>query len=238
MTASLVAAPAPLQGTRGRNRADPAGCRRPHRRWRRHESLRPAPGATEGFGWVFNNVTGFITLSCIEPSHHVQRAAAGGLCPLRHHRRAADNGRLAGATRRHGTSGDRCRRHAQRRDRRQLLRQHDVGAGRIAYYCAVPVSGDEQNWSGKSTLTGLTLAATATTASSTAYRVCRYTSSRWNTVTPVVPNEEQLTRLHGVRTARPTRISSSSARAAPAGPCTPAPMTPCCWHTFDQQAWP
>jgi Tfp pilus assembly protein PilV len=48
----------------------------------------------------------------------------------------------------------------------------------LEYFCAVPVTEAEPLWSGRSVLTGLTLAPAVASASGTAYRVCRYTKHR------------------------------------------------------------
>lgn len=48
----------------------------------------------------------------------------------------------------------------------------------LEYFCAVPVTDAEPRWSGRSVLTGLTLAPAVASTSGTAYRVCRYTKHR------------------------------------------------------------
>jgi Tfp pilus assembly protein PilV len=44
----------------------------------------------------------------------------------------------------------------------------------VAYYCAIPL-GLQSTWTGRSNLTGLTLAASIADGTASAYRVCRYT---------------------------------------------------------------
>lgn len=63
----------------------------------------------------------------------------------------------------------------------------EYGTDFLAYYCAVPVVTGQKNWSGMTVLAGLTFATSTTDATSTSYRVCRYTDVRDNT--KVVPTD-------------------------------------------------
>lgn len=74
-------------------------------------------------------------------------------------------------------------------------------ASSITYYCAVPLASGANDWDGRSTLTGLPLAVNAADTSALRYRVCRYTTSRWNTATPVVANEDHPSTYADVATA-------------------------------------
>ncbi len=60
----------------------------------------------------------------------------------------------------------------------------------VAYFCALPVGTVDQWWSGRATVDGLPLATSISPADVLLYRVCRYTTSRWNTSTPVVANQD------------------------------------------------
>lgn len=59
----------------------------------------------------------------------------------------------------------------------------------VEYFCAVPVSDGNPMWSGRALVTGLSLAASVGTTTSTDHRVCRYTRDRAHTVVPAIPNE-------------------------------------------------
>lgn len=48
----------------------------------------------------------------------------------------------------------------------------------LEYFCAVPVTEAQPGWSGRSVLSGLTLASSVDSISGEAYRVCRYTKYR------------------------------------------------------------
>lgn len=48
-------------------------------------------------------------------------------------------------------------------------------AGAVAYYCAVPITDDTQNWTGRSRVSGLDLAGSDSDDDDDEFRVCRYT---------------------------------------------------------------
>lgn len=60
----------------------------------------------------------------------------------------------------------------------------------VAYFCAVPVTTEVPKWSGRSELTGLSVAASIATVSAVQYRVCRYTTTRSQAVVPTISNAE------------------------------------------------
>jgi Tfp pilus assembly protein PilV len=67
-------------------------------------------------------------------------------------------------------------------------------AGALAYYCAVPVTEDTPNWSGRSKINGLDLASSSSDDDEDEYRVCRYTRDLAHTVvgegSPVMTNAD------------------------------------------------
>lgn len=68
----------------------------------------------------------------------------------------------------------------------------ETGSQFIEYFCAVPVTGTDTppRWSGRSQLSGLSLATSAADATDTRYRVCRYTPVRAHTaVSSTFPNQ-------------------------------------------------
>ena len=54
----------------------------------------------------------------------------------------------------------------------------------VAYFCAVPLGDSGTAWSGRSRVTGLSLAASVADATATLLRVCRYTPYREHRVVP------------------------------------------------------
>lgn len=63
----------------------------------------------------------------------------------------------------------------------------ETGSTYVAYICAVPINLVSSKWSGQSRLTGIPLATSIADGSSSAFRVCRYTTVRNNTA--VVPTD-------------------------------------------------
>lgn len=68
--------------------------------------------------------------------------------------------------------------------------QEEPAAVSTSYYCAVPLGVTSMQWSGRSTVTGLSLAATISDATATLFRVCRYTTLRSQATVPTIANAD------------------------------------------------
>ena len=192
--AAALAVPAtgsPLQAVRGRNRVVPPAAV-DQTGDRAGTSLFTPPGAASGVGWVFNNITGVITQICAFTvcsnvdarlvSGYVRFAATATPPTTSDATAPPDTMALAGVgvivTLSDATS--------------TVIDcfESTPAANYIVYYCAVPLATATLTWTGRSTVAGLPLASNAADATNTRYRVCRYTAARWNTSSPVVPNQD------------------------------------------------
>ena len=108
----------------------------------------------------------------------------------------------------------------------------------VAYFCAMPVGVIENWWSGPATVNGLPLAASASDASASLFRVCRYTTSRWNTATPVVDNQNHPYAYNKVLTslANQSFLIILAGNGSTAFGCPDDTQT--VGRTMDQQPWP
>ena len=161
------------------------------------------PGAATGVSWIFNNSTAVIKQVCLADvctdfggrllAGYV-RFATGAAQPTSVESRSPPD---AAAT--PGTSV------------RVTLTDPSTGAvdcyqgapssiPYVAYFCALPVN-TANTWSGRATVEGLSLAANSSGAGAALYRVCRYTTSRWNTATPLVLNPDHPYNYSGVETS-------------------------------------
>lgn len=74
----------------------------------------------------------------------------------------------------------------------------------VAYYCAVPITDEQQNWSGRSRVTGLDLASGDNDDDDDEFRVCRYTRDLAHTAvgdgSPAMTNEDHPRDYVGVTT--------------------------------------
>jgi Tfp pilus assembly protein PilV len=193
---SLPTAGSPLQNPRGRHGAIPpeavagigseAGISR----------FTP-PGAPTGTTWVFDNVTGFITQTCIADVCTVapSRLLAGFV-------RFATGGAPTTSTAENppGTLqpgvGVAVTLTAPAASTLACFTRIDTAAQAVEYFCAVPVTAPgvplvgTPSWSGRSNVTGLTWASTIADPAADKFRVCRYTTVRGHTPVPPMRNED------------------------------------------------
>jgi prepilin-type N-terminal cleavage/methylation domain-containing protein len=64
---------------------------------------------------------------------------------------------------------------------------HYYGSDYVEYFCAVPTDLTDSKWSGKSMVTGITVASSIADSTASAYKICRYTTVRSNSA--VVPTD-------------------------------------------------
>lgn len=197
------------------------------------------PGAPQGVRWVFDNNTAVITQIC----NAAQGCVAGNARLLSGYIRFATlSAPVAGvginppgafitgigvavsATVPAGVSGD-------------CYTQEAPGGPYTSYDCAIPLGVAGQMWSGRSTLTGLSLAATIADPTDTVFRVCRYTALRSQAVVPALSNAQHPLDYVDVKAALTDQnfliIQAGDGTTAfdcpeglPAPPVNPAPTDP------------
>lgn len=153
--------------------------------------------AAPSVSWVFDDTTGVITQTCIADvcTTTTARLLAGFV-------RFATTGvpTTASSVSPPGTLdtlvGVSVSRTAPSAETIACSTRPDTTTQSLAYFCAVSVTAagvvtpPNPTWSGRASLTGLTLAASLTDATATAFRVCRYTTRRAHTATPQIPNAQ------------------------------------------------
>lgn len=150
-----------------------------------------APPGGGSLRWIFNNATGYITRICSDPSTCTDvnarllagfvRFALGSSQPSSSEAESPSDNGPGGidvvVTQTAPTTGSvACFENDQ----------NDY----VAYFCAVPVTSANPRWSGRSLLTGLSLASSIASTSSSERRVCRYTTTRAQTTVPTISNAE------------------------------------------------
>lgn len=161
------------------------------------------PGATGGLRWVFDNNTAVITKICNTASGcsvsnarllsgYIRFAtlappvAGVGINPPGSF--ITGVGVAVSATVPAAVAGD-------------CYTQEFPAAVSTSYFCAVPLGATGTEWSGRSTLTGLSLAASIADATSAVFRVCRYTALRSHATVPTIKNEQHPLDYAGVQSA-------------------------------------
>ncbi len=206
--AAALAVPAtgsPLQSVNGRSRAIPLSAVTLTGSDAGTSRFTP-PGAATGISWIFSNTTGVITQICdLSVCTTVDARLVSGFV------RFATTAAPPPPTAAHAAmppdtsvpSGIDVRITLSNMASTviECFESTPSGTSYILYYCAVPLATATEPWSGRSSLTGLTLASNASDATATRTRVCRYTTSRWNTATPVVANQDHPYNYSNVNTA-------------------------------------
>jgi Tfp pilus assembly protein PilV len=150
------------------------------------------PGAPVGVTWVFNNVSGFITQRC-----------AGALCDTFNGRLLAGFVRFATAVPDPGPADtevppgglmavgiDVVLTSPAAPAAAVCFVNDELVSGSRVYACAVPVDGAGR-WSGRSNVTGLSLAASVADTTAGLFRVCRYTPYREHRLVPSQMRNEE-----------------------------------------------
>lgn len=149
------------------------------------------PGAS--FQWVFNNVTGYITQSCTGGvcTNFNARLLAGFVAFAEQGRPLDEQAELATGV---GTAFGVEVLQVAPVPGTVVCFVDPTGTSRVAYYCAVPLSGGAR-WSGRANVTGLLLATSiadpGSMAPPTVYRVCRYTPFRAHKIVPTEMRNDQ-----------------------------------------------
>lgn len=153
----------------------------------------PPGGALSGVSWIFSNTTGFITQVCAGTvcdvflgrllSGYVRFATSVSFPDVDDSRTPPDTSVPSGV-------GVSVALTAPAVSTVSCFAGVPTGTAYLEYFCALPIDGTTPFWSGRSTLSGLTLAGSVADPTDTANRVCRYTSVRTNDPSVALPDEE------------------------------------------------
>lgn len=165
------------------------------------------PGSTAA--WVFDNITGHITKSCVGEvctdfnarllTGYIRFATttAGGIAPTDGDAKAPPGTAVLVDVVYQQTAPS-----SQAGSNKPCFERLD--AGYVTYWCAVPLGSSGTNWSGRSTIStsSLSIATAMTETSSSLVRVCRYTTKLGNLLVPAdMTNDEHPYTYSQVRNA-------------------------------------